>query len=200
MSEMLSGDLTRRILVGVDLSTTGDHALLEAMRLCRALPGSELHVAYAIYVERDLHDARRIAQLADLLHARMDMLRAHVARVGRPVHGHPPFEQEIVFHVRLGEAAEALHQLAVDVDADLIVVGTHARRGMERLLLGSVAEALIRIARVPVLIAQPKDFAGLPRSPAPDPARPGEPLHGDGLTDRLHLEFVPRTTHISGLV
>jgi hypothetical protein len=110
------------------------------------------------------------------------------------------YSQQIVFHVRLGDPAEALHQVAVDVDADLIGVGTHARAGVERLLLGSVAEALIRRAHVPVLVAQPKDFSDLPRSERPDPARPGDDLTCHGLSARLHLEFLPRTTHIPGLL
>ena len=186
-----------RVVAGVDLSETGDHALREGMRLCRSLFGSELHIAHVIVVSRGLHDADRLEALASLLHARMDELREHVTRALQADHA---FSQQIVFHVRLGDPAEALHQVAVDVDADLIVVGTHARAGVERLLLGSVAEALIRGAHVPVLVAQPKDFTDLPRSAYPEPRRPGEDLTSQGLTDRLHLEFVPRTTHIPGLL
>lgn len=199
MSEPISGPI-ERVVVGIDQSETGDHALREAMRLCRRLPGSELHIANVIRVERGLHDADRIAQLASVLHERIDALREYVSRVCQPRDGEAPFTQETVFHVRLGDAADALHQLAVDIDADLIVVGTHARRGMEKLILGSVAQELIQIARVPVLVARPKDFTGLPRTEVPEPARPGEDLRSTGLSDRLHLEFVPRTTHISGLI
>ena len=39
-------------------------------------------------------------------------------------------------------------------DADLIVLGTHGRRGFDRLFLGSVAEALVRIATTPVLLVR----------------------------------------------
>jgi nucleotide-binding universal stress UspA family protein len=189
-----------RIVVGADSSATGDNALREAMKLCRLLPGSELHVANVIHVERSLHDAERIDQLATILRERISALREHVSRVCAPPGGEPAFKQETVFHVRLGEPAEALHQVAVDCDADLIVVGTHARKGLGKLLLGSVAEALIRIAHVPVLVARPKDFSELPRTERPEPTRPGDDLRSHGLSDRLHLEFVPRTTHISGLV
>lgn len=47
-------------------------------------------------------------------------------------------------------AAEILHQ-ASDMSADLLVIGTHGRSGFERLLLGSVAEKVLRKARCPVL-------------------------------------------------
>jgi nucleotide-binding universal stress UspA family protein len=199
MGESIEGAIVR-IVVGVDLSDTGDHALREAMKLCKWLPGCELHVANVIYAERSLHDADRIEHLASVLRARMDALREHVTRVCAPLKGETPFSQETVFHVRLGEPADALHQVAVDSDADLIVVGTHARKGFEKLLLGSVAEALVRMARVPVLIARPKDFADLSQSERPAPMRPGDDMRSTGLSDRLHLEFVPRNTHISGLL
>jgi nucleotide-binding universal stress UspA family protein len=189
-----------RIVVGVDLSDTGDHALREAMRQCKWLPGSELHVAHVIYAERNLHDAERIEHLASALQARMDALREHVKRVCEPLRAETPFSQEIVFHVRLGEPVAALHQVAVDVDADLIVVGTNSRRGIEKLILGSVAEGLVRNAHIPVLVARPKTLEGLPLTERPEPLRPGEDLSSSGLTDRLHLEFLPRNTHISGLV
>lgn len=39
-------------------------------------------------------------------------------------------------------------------DADLVVLGTHGRRGLDRLMLGSVAEALVRAATVPVLLVR----------------------------------------------
>ena len=189
-----------RIVVGLDLSETGDHALRAALRLCRRLPGSELHVTYVIHAERGLHDAKQLAELEQLLPKRMDELHEHVTRVCQPEQAGSTFSQETVFHLRIGEPAEALHQVAVDVDADLIVVGTHARRGLEKLLLGSVAQSLIQIAQVPVLVARPKDFTDLPRTARPEARRPGEDLHDPRLSRRLHLEFRPRTTHISGMV
>jgi hypothetical protein len=68
------------------------------------------------------------------------------------------------------------------------------------LILGSVAEELVRSARVPVLVARAKDFTGLTPSQRPEAARPGEDVHRAGLTWRGHIEFRPRTSHISGLV
>lgn len=191
--------ITNRIVVGVDFSDTGDHALIEALRLARRLPGSELHIVYVVHADKKLHDAKKLAEMSTELRTRVEEVRAHVTRVGAPEEG-SEYTQESVVHVRLGEAAEAIHQVAVDVDADLIVVGTHGRRGIEKLVLGSVAEELIRTARVPVLVAHPKDYSGLPRSERPDPLRPGEDLHPHGISHRLHLSFAPRTPHISGLV
>jgi universal stress protein family protein len=59
-------------------------------------------------------------------------------------------------HLRLEAPAHELAQIASDLEADLVVVGTHGRRGVARLLLGSVAEAVVRLAPCPVLVVRPK--------------------------------------------
>jgi nucleotide-binding universal stress UspA family protein len=53
--------------------------------------------------------------------------------------------------LRVGEAWEKILEAAGELRADLLVVGTHGRRGLSRVLLGSVAEKLIRLSEVPVL-------------------------------------------------
>ena len=50
------------------------------------------------------------------------------------------------------DARDAILQVAADVSADLIIMGTHGRRGFSRALLGSVAEMVLRRADVPVLV------------------------------------------------
>lgn len=61
--------------------------------------------------------------------------------------------------VREGRPAPEICTYARDVDADLIVVGTRGRHGENRLLLGSVAERLVRTAPVPVLTVRRLDPA-----------------------------------------
>lgn len=56
--------------------------------------------------------------------------------------------------VRTGDPVEGLLAAAGAVDADQIVVGTHGREGVSRILLGSVAEALVRQAPVPVTVVR----------------------------------------------
>jgi nucleotide-binding universal stress UspA family protein len=62
----------------------------------------------------------------------------------------------VIIHVRIGGAEVEIAQLASDLAADLIVVGTHGYKGIDRILLGSVAEALVRNAPCPVLTYRPK--------------------------------------------
>ncbi|HKP55356.1 MAG TPA: universal stress protein [Polyangiales bacterium] len=195
-----SNQIKNRIVVGVDLSETGDHALWHAVQLARALPAGELHITNVITADPGLHDAQKLAEIADELRPRIEELRKHVTTVCAPPVGAQPFHVDSVFHIRIGKPAPAIHQVAVDVDADLIVVGTHGRSGVEKLILGSVAEELVRTARVPVLVARLKNFSGVPKSDHLEPARPGQSLRSSGISDRIHLEFVPRTAHISGLI
>jgi nucleotide-binding universal stress UspA family protein len=64
--------------------------------------------------------------------------RRSLARIGRVV-------------LRTGDARDLILHGCEDVQADLIVMGTHGRRGLRRALLGSVAEAIVRTAPCPVL-------------------------------------------------
>jgi nucleotide-binding universal stress UspA family protein len=58
---------------------------------------------------------------------------------------------DAVAEVRVGIPHEAIREYAAEIGADLLAVGTHGRTGVERYLLGSVAERVVRTADVPVL-------------------------------------------------
>jgi len=65
-----------------------------------------------------------------------------------------PFEHKLL----VGDPASAIIQAAESENADMIVMGTHGRTGLTRLLMGSVAEAVIRKAKCPVLtVKQPAE-------------------------------------------
>lgn len=57
--------------------------------------------------------------------------------------------------VLIGYAAEEILNRANDENADLIVMGTHGRKGIDRILFGSVAEKVVKNARIPVLTIRP---------------------------------------------
>lgn len=61
--------------------------------------------------------------------------------------------------VTSNDPAQAIVDYAESVDADLILAGTHGRRGVSRLFLGSVAERLVRHARCPVLTVRQQERA-----------------------------------------
>jgi nucleotide-binding universal stress UspA family protein len=95
----------------------------------------------------EIEDAAR-AHAAQDLERVAERLRA---RQKARFNGKPPVEVEVV--VRLGTPAETILAEAKARGATRIVVGTHGRRGLEHVLLGSVAERVARMADVPVLIA-----------------------------------------------
>lgn len=69
----------------------------------------------------------------------------------------------IVGHLAAGDPCDEILLLAARIEADLLLVGTHGRKGVDRLLLGSVAERLVRRASCPVLVVREKNYhAGLP--------------------------------------
>jgi len=61
--------------------------------------------------------------------------------------------------LELGAAAHGVLEAARQAHADLVVVGTHGRTGLERVLLGSVAEQVVRTAPCPVLTVKPRATA-----------------------------------------
>ncbi|MDR3442956.1 MAG: universal stress protein [Legionella sp.] len=56
-----------------------------------------------------------------------------------------------------GRVAEVIVEAAKEWPADLLIIGTHGRRGFSRLFLGSVAESVMRIATIPVLLIRGTD-------------------------------------------
>jgi K+-sensing histidine kinase KdpD len=67
---------------------------------------------------------------------------------------------------RGGTIADAILSQARKAKADLIVIGTHGRRGLSRVLMGSDAEAVVRESRVPVLLVRSPQRAPRKRAPA----------------------------------
>ncbi len=143
---------TRRWLVGLDRSELGFLALTEALETA-ADRGGEVH---ALFVYQPLGDAtnlyagpadpaleHELDRLAPLVHAHVD---GFASRTGSA----PP----VVLHGAIGPAADALITVAATLDADAIFIGTHGRTGLKRLVLGSVAEQVVRKAGCPVHVAR----------------------------------------------
>ena len=85
-----------------------------------------------------------------------ESLRERLARV-RP----PEDEVDVQHYLLEGDAAEEIVELARDSLCDLIVMGTHGRTGLGRLLMGSVAERVMRRAPCPVLTIKAPSGAAL---------------------------------------
>ena len=165
------------IVVGVDYSEAGNLALDQALELASARPNAEVHIVNVVrlYGNQALMDAPVTAglsavSLADAnqqLNAYVQLRQqAHVAGNARAA-GSPVLR--VIAHLRVEAPAQEIAQIASDLEADLVVVGTHGRRGLSRLLLGSVAEAVVRLAPCPVFVVRPK---ALPAADGPKIAPP----------------------------
>jgi nucleotide-binding universal stress UspA family protein len=71
---------------------------------------------------------------------------------------------EVVPLLKPGVAWEEILSAAEQFKADLIIVGTHGRRGLPRAVLGSVAEKVVRLSPIPVLTVHARPEAGSPKS------------------------------------
>jgi nucleotide-binding universal stress UspA family protein len=164
-----------RIVVGVDFSDTSSDALNEALRLAERHMPADLHLAAV--VDSDHADLVPAAQRHASLVKIADDLRDRLVRVGADRLAElraqrPEVNLPIVAHVRIGPIAEQIAALATEIEAHVVVVGTHGRRGVRRLMMGSVAEKTVRLAPCPVLVVRPRDFRRGPEAPAIEPPCP----------------------------
>lgn len=144
-----------RAVVGVDLSDGSERAIAHAIALAR-LRGWPVTLALVDAVPEAVDalppSMRVIAEhYAAILSARLDEHRARLAEVReRWVHQGVDLDQLVVD----GYPDERLPRIAAELEAALIVVGSHGRTGAGRFLIGSVAERVARLAEVDVLIAR----------------------------------------------
>jgi len=136
------------IVVGIDESPSADLVLERAVALARQTPGSEIHLVHAADLIRT-DGATPVVM--DALERHRDLLdrRAREAQTTSGVN--------VVAHFHATDAARAILQTAASVDADMIVVGTTGKRGLERLILGSVAQVVVQRASCTVLVVRSKD-------------------------------------------
>lgn len=143
----------KRILVAVDGSTTSLRGLDEAIRLAKATDARLLivHVVNALVLETEVASTAYYQALADSIRAHGSRILEGATLVARE--RGVPFEQKLVDKIGAHASDEIVAQ-AKDWHADLIVLGTHGRRGLKRLALGSDAEVVLRHSPVPVLMVR----------------------------------------------
>lgn len=193
-----------KIIMATDFSRESEHALGHALDIARHT-GAELVLLHVCpVIEAPEHAPEQVHEgewdeWTNLLRAHMAGRREQLEELRSRVSGQGV---EVSHMIADGEPAEGIVDSAIELGADLVVIGTHGLTGVQRLLLGSTAERVIRRTPVSVLVARergrpaggykhilvPTDF-----SPSADSAldRACELVAGDGTVSVRHYWHEP---------
>ena len=144
----------QRILVPVDGSPTSNAGLAEAIKLAK-LTGARMQVIHVVDETPLLMSGDGFAGmpgdvftlLKEAGQTVLDQARQTVHAAGIPV-------EATLFDSLSGRLCDRVAEQVQEWGADVIVLGTHGRRGVGRMLLGSDAEQIVRTATVPVLLVR----------------------------------------------
>jgi len=168
------------IVVGYDCSELGDRVVGEALDIARHRAPAEVHVITIGLRNDDLVSlpGESPATTEDVAREAARLRIARIVDENQQRLGPLGLERVAVYvdaTLPAREPGAVINELARAVDAGLIVVGTHGRTGVERLILGSVASQVVRHATTSVYVVQPGDFVHGKKVPAIQPPLvPGE--------------------------
>lgn len=145
-----------RILVPVDGSAPSECGLREAIRLA-TLAHSTLVILNVVNEFPLLMDPVALADYQALLEALRRAGEEIAAKAAKTAREAGLACEVVVIDAAAGSAADQIAAQATASRCELIVMGTHGRRGMKRLTLGSDAELVVRHAPVPVLLVRAPD-------------------------------------------
>lgn len=143
----------KHILVAVDGSDTSNLALQEAMKLAKEQQAALrlIHIVDETPVYMTMDTAYGLADFQKAMREAGQKVLATCAATARQA-GVEVDTKFVILEFPTRRICDAINEEAKDWPADLIVIGTHGRHGFNHLLLGSVAEGVIRLAAKPVLV------------------------------------------------
>jgi nucleotide-binding universal stress UspA family protein len=143
----------KNILIAVDGSSASDRGLAEGLRLAKATGGKVilLHVVNALLLESEAASTAYYHALSESFQKQGEEILGSAAAAAREAG--VEFEHKLI--VKIGAlASDEIVAAAKDSHVDLIVIGSHGRRGLKRVLMGSDAELVLRQSPVPVLMVR----------------------------------------------
>jgi nucleotide-binding universal stress UspA family protein len=140
----------RHVVVALDSSAGAANVLASALRTMRGMPSAVLHIVHVFRASRIDH-ARPgvpVTPASVIEEAKEEHLEARVreARLRS--------RAQVVGHFAVGDPMTEVLRLCRDLKANLLVVGSHDHHGLERWLLGSIAETFVRKAKCPVMVVR----------------------------------------------
>jgi nucleotide-binding universal stress UspA family protein len=152
------------IVVPIDFGQPSVYALRRGAEIFRRSPAFELEVLHVVEssgiseLESDWNGlvTRSAKKLQEFIRAKLGDPSALAGR-------------QVGLHVRTGNVADEIVRFADDVGAQLIVVGSHGRKGLAKKLLGSTSEKVLELAHTSVVIASGDPSAEVPAIEPPCP-------------------------------
>ena len=135
-----------RVVVGYDFTPQAEAALVLAVESLQGKEHPELHAVYA--------GAEQGAQAEVMLESYQKELSEVLQKAAERFEG----AITLYTHVRNEPPAKAILRLAAEIESDAIFVGTHNRRGLSRLIMGSVAEQVMRLASCTVTVSKERSY------------------------------------------
>ncbi|HEY5921825.1 MAG TPA: universal stress protein [Kofleriaceae bacterium] len=143
--------LPKHILVPTDLSEGAEEALDYACELAREF-GATVHLLHVIGIPTLGVPELGVALTSTVIDSMVRENQIALEQLADRKRHLGTFGQVLL---RTGDARDVINRTAKELGADLIVMGTHGRRGVSRALLGSVTETVVRSAPCPVLTVRP---------------------------------------------
>ena len=147
----------KKILVPIDGSPTSNLGLSEAIKLAKN-QGAKLRLIHSVdeYTAMSSADVMAYANTDDLLESMRQGGKMIIEKAEALAKRNGVAPESVMIESFGGRAAEFIVAQAKKWGADLIVLGTHGRRGVKRLVMGSDAEQVVRTSPVPVLLVRAK--------------------------------------------
>jgi nucleotide-binding universal stress UspA family protein len=144
----------RSILLPTDFSDCGNYALRYATSLARTFGASMIcvHVIEPMVPAVGYSGMSEPLPIADITEQLEDSAERELPKLAECEDCAGLEVEEVIAH---GEAASEIVRVAKERNVDLIVVSSHGRTGLGRILFGSTAEAIVRHASCPVLVVKP---------------------------------------------
>jgi len=153
----------QRILVPIDGSPCSLKGLDEAIRVAR-LTGGTLRLMHVVDELKYVTGFETFTAYNDDLLPMMEEAGREILEQGRLMAERAGVQAEVMLFTTLaGRVSDLVVEQAKAGSADLIVIGSHGRRGVGRALMGSDAEQILRVAPVPVLLVR---SGAVPPAPA----------------------------------
>ncbi len=136
----------KKILVAIDFSNLSEMAMTTAVDLAKDL-GADLHIVHIVQIHATNIPEGGMVNIEEIQALEEQSAKNNLEKFLQD-YGEGLDISTTILH---GDAAVEVNNVAKEAGADMIVMGTHGRKGVAHLLMGSVAESVLRKSEVPVL-------------------------------------------------